>query len=158
VREVAEQVRIASWAEVYAHDKDRVPGADRAAQLKQWRQQGGGRGKRVSAALWRQAAVVSQADGAYKTARATQLNYDRLRALLANSEAAGTDGPARSEAPKSHEQAPSAAQFVPVQMKPVTPTLSLTIELIRESGERMRIESAGALDLAGVVQAFWRRS
>ena len=28
MREVGGPVRIASWAEVYAHDKDNVPGAD----------------------------------------------------------------------------------------------------------------------------------
>ena len=128
------------------------------AQLHQWRQHGGGRGKRVPAALWQQAVRVAQADGAYQTARATRLNYDRLRALLAKSEAAGTDRRPRSPAPKVKQPAPSAAQFVAVQMKTATCMPSLTIELIRESGERMRIESAGALDLAGVVQAFWRRS
>lgn len=73
-------------------------------------------------------------------------------------EAAGTDRRPRSPAPKVKEPAPSAAQFVAVQMKTATCVPSLTIELIRESGERMRIESAGALDLAGIVQAFWRRS
>ena len=128
------------------------------AQLNQWRQQGGGRGKRVPAALWQQAVRVAQADGAYQTARATRLNYDRLRALLAKSETAGTDRPKRSQAPKVHEPAPSTARFVAVQMKTATCVPSLTIELIRDSGDRMRIESAGALDLAGVVQAFWRRS
>jgi hypothetical protein len=101
---------------------------------------------------------VAQADGAYQTARATRLNYDRLRTLLAKSETAGTDRRARRQAPKVHEPTTSAAQFVAVQMKTASCVSSLTIELIRESGERMRIESAGALDLAGVVQAFWRQS
>jgi hypothetical protein len=50
-----------------------------------------------------------------------------------------------------------AAQFVAVQMTQArNPTLM--IELISQSGERMRIESAGALDLAGIVQSFCRRS
>jgi hypothetical protein len=127
-------------------------------QLDQWRQQGGGRGKRVPAALWQQALRVAQADGAYQTARATRLNYDRLRTLLAKSETAGTDRRARRQAPKVHEPTTSAAQFVAVQMKTASCVSSLTIELIRESGERMRIESAGALDVAGIMQAFWRHS
>lgn len=127
-------------------------------ELKQWRQQGGGRGKRVPSALWRQAATVAQADGAYQTARATRLNYDRLRALLAKSEAASSDRAPRSTSSSADEPAPSAAQFVAVQMKPAPRAPLLTIELTRESGERMRIESANALDLASIVQAFWRQS
>jgi hypothetical protein len=128
------------------------------AQLKKSRKHGGGRGKRVPVALWRQAATVAQADGAYKTARATHLNYDRLRAMLLRSEAAATKRPARPEAPMSHEPAHSAAQFVAVEMKPAPRAPTRTIELVSTSGERMRIESACTLDLAGVVQAFWRRS
>jgi hypothetical protein len=127
------------------------------AQLKQWRQQGGGgRGKRVPGALWQQAATVAQADGAWKTARATRLNYDRLRARMAKSETAGADQSSRSQlprapakrrtpprpstpAPSTSEPALAAAQFVAVQMKPAPHTPSLTIEPIRQSGERMRI-------------------
>jgi hypothetical protein len=46
------------------------------------------------------------------------------------------------------------AQFVAVQMSSSRRD-SMTIELISRSGERMRIESTVALDLAGVVRSFW---
>ena len=137
------------------------------AQLKQWRQQGGGgRGKRVPAALWRQAATVAQSDGIWKTAQTTRLNYERLRAQMATVEVAvGGEAPgrsaarrARTPAPRAHEPESNSAQFVAVPMTPRAPAPSLTIELVQPSGERMRIESAGAFDVAGIVQAFWRRS
>ena len=137
------------------------------AQLKQWRQQGGGgRGKRVPAALWRQAATVARSDGIWKTSRATRLNYERLRAQMATGEVAlAGEAPgrcatqrARTPAPSAHEPGSNSAQFVAVPMTPRAGAASLMFELVQPSGERMRIESAGALDLAGIVQAFWSRS
>jgi hypothetical protein len=144
-------------------------------QLAQWRKDGGGGpGKRVPKAVWQQAAAVARADGVHATARATRLNYERLKASVAASEVPGADDPVQvldadmkrpgrgdGEA-LAHSKKPSvrkslSAQFVSVQMAPVAPRHAMTIELTSRSGERMRIESTEAIDLAVVVQSFWSR-
>jgi hypothetical protein len=131
-------------------------------ELAQWRKHGGGgRGKRIPEAVWQQAAAVARVDGVLATARATRLNLERLRACVA---AADATPPPRGMArrpgdealAKSHTQ-PHGPQFVSVQLAPSTPRPAMTLELISRSGERMRIESAGGLDLADVVHSFWSR-
>lgn len=141
-------------------------------QLAQWRQEGGGgRGKRIPTEVWQQAAAVARVDGVHATARATRLNYERLKASVASSEASGADGapvqvlpstkPPRRRNGKalahSKKQRPPSAQFVSVQMASVVPRHAMTIELTSGSGERMRIESSDALNLADVMQSFWSR-
>lgn len=145
-------------------------------QLVQWRKDGGGgRGKRIPEAVWKQAAAVARVDGVHATARATRLNYERLKASVAATEVPRTDGElvagfnlkssrrsgSASEALAQNEKplrpkGPSA--FVSVQIPPLAPRHVLTIELTSRSGERMRIESSDALDLGEVVQSFLRRS
>lgn len=144
-------------------------------ELAQWRKQGGGgRGKRIPARLWQQAAAVARVEGVHRTSRATRLNYERLKACVLKSEAVVPQGQSprtsRASAKQSRRSeragevlrqsgreslAGADAQFVSVQMPTLGRRDSLTIELISRSGERMRIESAGALDLAGVMQSFW---
>lgn len=144
------------------------------SQVAQWREHdGGGRGKRIPEALWLQAKSVARVDGVYRTSRATRLNYDRLQARLYEAPRMRVrPGPEANE--KSKDSQPvvrgrtrvhgeseagnrKSTQFVSLQ---VTPTAAhshaLTIELYSRGGERMRIESAGAVDLTSVVQAFWR--
>jgi hypothetical protein len=141
-------------------------------QLGQWRKDGGGgRGKRIPEAVWRQAAAVARVDGVHATARATRLNYERLKASVAASEVPpaddavqvhrpGTrppnhcDGEVLAHSKKQPLLKPSSAQFVSVQM---APRHAMTIELTSRSGDRMRIESTDALDLAAVVQSFWSK-
>ena len=135
-------------------------------QLAQWRKHGGGgRGKRIPEAVWQQAAAVARVDGVLATARATRLNLERLQACVAAAEAtpsprgiAGRQSGRLGDETlaRSHAQ-PQRPQFVSVQLAPSTRRPALTIELISRSGERMRIESADGLDLAGVVQSFWSR-
>ena len=135
-------------------------------QLVQWRRDGGGgRGKRIPEAIWKQAAAVARADGVHATARATRLNYDRLKASVAASEVRRTDGEAvLNRGGDSGVHAPSkksrvkSAQFVSVQIPPVTSRHAMTIEVTSRNGERMRIESSDALDLGDVLQSFLRRS
>jgi hypothetical protein len=145
-------------------------------QLAQWRKDGGGgRGKRIPEAVWQQAAAVARVDGIHATARAGRLNVERLKAMVA-----AMSAPARAESepakvlsaphrPSPREGAalargkkqplakPQGAQFVSVQMSPVAPRRAMTIELTSRSGDRMRIESTDAIDLAVVVQSFWSK-
>jgi hypothetical protein len=143
------------------------------SQLAHWRRYGGGgRGKRIPAGFWQQAAAVARVEGVVQTARATQLNYDRLQACVAEAEGpvAQRQRQPRTESKRSRRSEEArqtlvhsdralakahGAQFVSVQLAPVARSASISIELISRSGERMRIESTGALDLAGVVQSFW---
>lgn len=145
-------------------------------QLAQWRKDGGGgRGKRIPEAVWRQAAAVARVDGIHATARAARLNFERLKASVAAVSApTGAEaepvvlsaGPHRSSHRDSAALArgkkrpsvkPQAAQFVSVQMAPVASRGAMTIELTSRSGDRMRIESTDAIDLAVVVQSFWSK-
>jgi hypothetical protein len=145
-------------------------------QLVQWRKDGGGgRGKRIPEAVWQQAAAVARVDGIYATARAARLNYERLKASTGASDAARAAaepvevldaGPHRSSRrdnaalARGKKQAlakPRSAQFVSVQMAPVVPRRTMTIELTSHSGDRMRIESTDAIDMAVVVQSFWSK-
>jgi hypothetical protein len=146
-------------------------------QLAQWRKDGGGgRGKRIPEAVWQQAAAVARVDGIHATARAARLNFERLKAsVTAVSAPAGAEAEpvkvlsARPHRPSHRDSAalargkkrpsvkPQAAQFVSVQMSPVTPRRAMTIELTSRSGDRMRIESTDAIDLAVVVQSFWSK-
>ena len=145
------------------------------SQLAHWRTYGGGgRGKRIPAGLWQQAAAVARVEGVVPTARATQLNCERLEACVAEAEGRRAQGQPtqaqRTDSKRSRrseegrqtlvhsDRAPGkahGAQFVSVQLAPVARSASMSIELISRSGERMRIESTGALDLVGVVQSFW---
>jgi hypothetical protein len=146
------------------------------AELAQWRKEGGGgRGKRIPSEVWQQAAAVARVDGVQATARAARLNYERLKASVAASEVSSADGDAvqvlnggakrtrrcdgetLGQGKKQPLPKPSGAQFVSVQMTPLTPRHAMTIELTSRSGERMRIESTEALDLVDVMQSFWSR-
>ena len=122
--------------------------------------------------LWQQAIAMARTEGLAQTARATRLNYDRLKARMAQvDERSGRAGRATGAKPNaSRRSAPAmtlvhrerattnshGAQFVALQMAPTARNGSITIELCGRSGERMRIENATAVDLAGVVQAFYR--
>ena len=144
------------------------------ARLAQWRREGGGgRGKRIPDAVWQQAAAVARVNGVHATARATRLNYERLKASVAALEVPRTDGApvsvrdcgsrraspgdrrALAQSKKRPMLKPPSAQFVSVQMAPMAPRHAMTIELTSRSGERMRIESSDALDLVDMLQSFW---
>jgi hypothetical protein len=133
-------------------------------QLAQWRKHGGGgRGKRIPEAVWQQAAAVARVEGVLATARATRLNLERLQARVAAAEATPSPrGIAQRQSGRQGEETlaksqaqPHGAQFVSVQLAPSTRRPALTLELIRPSGERMRIESAEGLELADVMHSFW---
>lgn len=146
------------------------------AELAQWRKDGGGgRGKRIPAAVWQQAAAVARVDGIHTTARFARLNYERLKASMAACDSAHAavepvevlDAGSRRarrrdyvERARDKKQAlarPRAAQFVSVPMASVAPRRAMTIELTSRSGDRMRIESTDAIELAVVVESFWSK-
>ena len=136
-------------------------------RMQAWRdREGGGRGKRVPNALWKQAVAVARIDGLQTTARATRLNYDRLKKRIADDDkcvrargavAAGR-GVTKSVAHRVAHQVPAAAvptaNFVALKVAPNSASQPTTIELVGRHGVRMRVEVHGEVDLRGLVQAF----
>jgi len=126
-------------------------------RVNEWRKrEGGGRGSRIPASLWDDAVRVAQVEGLYATARATRFNYERLKDRVAAVQGAGAmvAGAAEDEAGR-HGASP---RFVAVQVAEPRAGSHATIELVGREGERMRVEVVGDLDLAGLVQTFWRRA
>ena len=133
------------------------------ARVLHWRkQQGGGRGRRIPKELWQEAIAVTRIDGVCATARATRLNYQRLKQL--SSGEAGRDkeraavvaGQTRS-APARERGAAGRARFIELQVAPPRTSPRTTIELVGRQGERMRIEVVGELDVGGLVHRLWSR-
>jgi hypothetical protein len=129
--------------------------------VRQWRKrEGGGRGKRVPKALWEQAIVVARVEGVHSTARATRLNYDRLKQRISDADEAvralGAGEAERATARAGGQRTPEAAgaRFIALQVAPGRAGHPTTIELVGHHGHQMRIEVQGEVDLSGLVQAF----
>jgi hypothetical protein len=137
-------------------------------RVQAWRdREGGGRGKRVPNALWKQAVAVARIDGLQTTARATRLNYDRLKKRISDEDkrdrARGAGGAAvrrvaRASAHRVAHQTPpapvTATNFVALKVAPNSASQPTTIEVVGRHGDRMRVEVHGEVDLRGLVQAF----
>jgi hypothetical protein len=107
----------------------------------QWRKGNGGRGSRIPAELWNEAARVARKRGVYATARALRLNYEGLKTRVAAGEAKATQ-----------------AGFVELQVGSPAAT-GAVVELVGPAGEQMRIHLSGvrAPELVALAQAFWSR-
>jgi hypothetical protein len=143
-------------------------------RVQAWREQvGGGPGNRIPDELWEQAVRVARVAGLTATARATRLNYDRLKqrsgARHSAAEVAAGPTPTRGRASQlkakpnavmrscgvQRERArDSGAGFVALQVAPRPTGKQTTIELTGRHGERMRVEVHGELDLSSLVHAF----
>ena len=108
-------------------------------RIEHWRQNGGGQGARMPEALWREAVELARVAGLYATSRALGVDYTRLKERLE-----------KSPADKLGE-----AGFVEIEMPPVVGGKAV-VEFVGHRGRRMRIEMTGAVDVAGLMQAFWR--
>lgn len=111
-----------------------------------WRKVSGGRGSRIPAALWSEAARVARVRGVYATARALRLNYEGLKARVA---AAEDDGVSSSSAERG---------FVELQVGQPAPP-GAVVELVGPRGHQMRIHIRGvrATELVALAEAFWSR-
>ena len=109
----------------------------------QWRKGSGGRGSRIPAELWNEAARVARMRGVYATARALRLNYERLKTRV--SAGAG-------------ETRAIQAGFVEVQVG-CPAVAGAVVELVGPGGNQMRIHISGApaTELVALAQAFWSR-
>ncbi len=135
--------------------------AELRAGVEQWRErEGGGRGRRIPEALWQEALRVAHTDGVYATARATGLNYQRLK------ERSGQGGQdkqpkAQGVGPNREEQVREEAgdaKFMALPLLPGRIGSGTTIELSGSNGVRMRIEVAEGLDIGELVHKVWSGS
>jgi hypothetical protein len=116
--------------------------------VEQWRAHRERPKSRVPEELWNEAVSVARVLGPWATCRAIHFNYMDLKQRMSQAE--------------SQSAEPSKAEFVELQMAAIEQRQEegrIVVELQDHRGDRMRIEtSCGALDLQGMVQAFWRRS
>ena len=109
-----------------------------------WRKGSGGRGTRIPAELWNEAARVARMRGVYATARALRLNYEGLKTRVA----AGAG-----------ETRAIQAGFVELQVGSAA-VAGAVVELVGPGGNQMRIHLSGvrATELVALAQAFWMQS
>ena len=116
-------------------------------RFERWRKRsGGGRGTRIPAELWGEAARVARVDGVYATARALRLNYESLKARVAAKE---DDGASPRKA---------AQGFVEVEVGP-SAVAGTVVELVGRRGDQVRIHLGGVrtTELVAIAEAFWSR-
>ena len=131
-------------------DGNRLAGlARRAAQvaavrqrLERWRARRE-RGGRMPSELWAAAVALAREHGAYRIARALGLNYQTLK------DRGGEHSPGdRTGAPGEFVEIPGTALL--------TGAAPNVVELSDRSGRTLVIRLAGALDVPGLVAAFFR--
>ncbi len=126
------------------------------AQFAQWREQHGGRGKRIPEDLWSAAVAVARVDGVDRTARALRLDQRLLARRLEHCSKPGQLVPVLPT--RSGEQ----HRFVELDARALSaPAGPLVVRARLEGGdgEKLELELSGA-GLAGVVElacAFWAR-
>ena len=144
------------------------------ARLSQWRQEeGGGRGTRIPEPLWQEAIRVTHREGLYRTARAARLNYARLQQRSRTAGPAPVPDeivenprkgvvaarPSKSGGVDASVRIPGCATFIPLSALPLSapaPATRTTIEMVAANGNRMRLEVPGSVDVADLIQTFWR--
>lgn len=111
-------------------------------RVEQWRAEGGGRGRRMPAALWAAAGEVARAEGVYRVSKALRLDYTRLKHWAAQKPSAQEPG--------------SEFAFVELEASPVCGGSHAVIEVAGRDGERLRMELSGRpqVDVVGLVQTL----
>jgi hypothetical protein len=145
------------------------------ARLAAWREAHGGRGSRIPEELWKDAVRVAQVEGVSETAKALRLSNEGLN-RRARQHLEGKGGSSVTELRKGAGQADrkpaeirvkrtadsssgsAGAEFVALEMAQLGGAGRTVVELLDRHGDRMRVEVAGSVDVAGLVQTFWRRS
>ncbi len=149
-----------------------------------WRESNGGRRTRIPDQLWREAVRVASVVGVWATAKATRFNYEALRdrVNLAGGGRAvgkarakhGTAAAKRGRVAKARGAGRTAiavlekrvaaapdgkavANFIALEMSQLGGAGRTVIDLVDRNGDRMRVDMAGGVDVAGLVQSFWSR-
>jgi hypothetical protein len=111
-------------------------------RLRRWRERHGGRGKRIPEALWDEAAVLARRDGVESVARALRVDGGGLARRV---RAKGAEAERRSEA---------GTGFVELSATELSTAERSTIELVNGTGERLRIEIPGRVDVQALLRGF----
>lgn len=147
------------------------------ARVMDWRKGGGGRGSRIPEDLWQEAIRVAGICGLYATSKALHFSYDRLKERSEESDSSGgiaekerevvrsprASGERRVELTSNDSVAnvgtyrEGGSRFVAVPMATIRGGSPTTIELAGRTGDRMRVEMTGDIDVASLVQAFLSR-
>jgi len=139
---------------------------DLGRRVAEWREEHGGRGSRIPDEVWQDAVRVAGVDGVWATAKALRFNYEALRRRVRQG-GSGTvvekprkvGGTAATRARRT-EVAPGGsggARFIALEMGQLGGAGRTVIDLLGRHGDRMRVDVAGGVDLAGLVQTFWSR-
>lgn len=148
-----------------------------STRVTEWRKGGGGRGSRIPEELWQEAVRVAGNCGLYATAKALHFSYDGLKersqqgagngaiAEKGLGEVVRSEGGLRSEVRSigsarsvvANGRTDAGPRFVALAMTPSRAGSATTIELTGRTGDRMRVEMSGDIDVASLVQAFLSR-
>jgi hypothetical protein len=116
-------------------------------RIERWRARWGGRGMRIPGRLWEEAVRLARREGVLATAQALGLDCGRLAARM---KAAAAPGDSRGEEPP---------EFVEIGAAGWCTASRTEVRLASRDGDVVCLEVTGAsaVDVAGVVQAFWDR-
>jgi hypothetical protein len=155
---------------------------DLVGRVAAWRGESGGRGSRIPEGLWKAAVEVAQVEGVWATAKALRFNYEGLkvrarqdggglavervrrsggakRAAVAVTNDLDRGASRAAETRARRTEVPSSgsagAQFIALDMGHLGGAGRTVIDLVGRNGERMRLDVAGGVDVAGLVQTFW---
>jgi hypothetical protein len=135
------------------------------SRVDEWRRQRGKR-TRIPEELWDEAVRVAETDGLWATSKAARFHYPDLKERLEKARhrpaqgLTGITGPLRGRpgSPQDHGRARADAEaFVEVPMSVSDAAARTVVELVGSGGDRMRVEAAGGVDLAGLARAFFGR-
>jgi len=117
------------------------------ARLTQWREEHGGRGRRIPESLWADAAEVARHEGVETTARHLRLNRDKL-------EERALEGTKYQPDDRRYER----SEFVEVALPHSLSTGQVMLMLANGRGDELCIiDMAGCVDIRTLLRDFWDR-
>jgi hypothetical protein len=140
---------------------------DLGRRLDKWREKHGGRGSRIPDELWKDAVQLAKVEGVWASAKALRLNYKALSDRVRQGGSSGvvvkgprkTGGPAAARARRTEVPPGGKAgeRFIAFELGQLGGAGRTVIDFLGRHGDRMRVDVAGGVDLAGLVQTFWSR-
>jgi hypothetical protein len=131
-------------------------------KVNEWRKRRDRR-TRIPQELWEEAVRTAEIDGVWARSRATRFNYPELKERLAGARRRRALVPTRMVTDRVGDGSDSDGTdggreaFVELCMRSAGDGKRTVVELMRHSGDRMRVEVAGGVDLAGLARAFFGR-